>query len=285
MNATYLVAKYMPDILRREPSNIGIMLYDEGKWFTRFVGEDPSTGDLDGRRFRHQFSSQETYLEWYHFWTKAIVRGLEDQNGTVVCPDDNSFVDVLCDASSPQFIVEMGAPTMLPTTVGDGDSLLAYLFTMLVSEEMQTTQETHEERTLKQKMRKVISNYGLSSNQHFRQPYKVEVPVEDVMQELIFPYAYVNGTRRLYRNMAIKHTTWEAEELQMAVSHVLWSFEKIGELKGGDHRIVLMQTDGDDEMGTIGERARELVSVVAEQVVDVDSADDVEAEFGPLAVA
>ena len=109
MNATYLVAKYIPDILRREPSNIGIMLYDEGKWFTRFLGEDPSTGDLDGRRFRQKFSSQETYREWYHFWTKAIVRGLEDQNGTVVCPDDNSFVDVLCDANSPQFLVEMGA--------------------------------------------------------------------------------------------------------------------------------------------------------------------------------
>ena len=285
MNATYLVAKCVPDLTRREPFNIGIMLYDEGRWFGRFVGEDPATGTIDRRRLRSRFSSQEAYIEWLHFWRKATERGLEDTTGEIVRPDDDTFTGVLCGANSAQFLVEMGEPMLLPAAAGGGDSLLSYLFAMLVGEGAQSGQQDHGERTLRQKMQDVIFRYGLDRNPCFHQPYEVDVPVRGMTQKLVFPYAYVNGSRRVYRRMAIDASTWEADPLQMAVNNVLWSFEKIRESGKDCTRVVLVEMGGERGTSGIAREAHDLVSTEAERVVDVDAPDEVEAEFSPLVAA
>jgi hypothetical protein len=85
--------------------------------------------------------------------------------------------------------------------------------------------------------------------------------------------------------MPIEAATWESDPLQAAVNNVLWSFEKIRELDKDCARVVLMQTKGEGGTERIVEEARDLVSREAERVVDVDSPDEVDAEFQPLMVA
>lgn len=62
----WFVAKYMPDLRRREPRNVGVILSVDGRLMARFYGERPD-GELDGRKSRF-VSSGENYRDWVHYW-------------------------------------------------------------------------------------------------------------------------------------------------------------------------------------------------------------------------
>ena len=62
MTPRYLLAKYVPDLSRMEPRNIGVMLWANGEIAARFLPKQEANfiGDL------------ETYDWWVKSWTDAI---------------------------------------------------------------------------------------------------------------------------------------------------------------------------------------------------------------------
>jgi hypothetical protein len=59
VKARWLVAKYLPDLRRREPDNVGVILLVNGGVHLRFVGE--RDGRLDGRA--------RSFQAWVDYWT------------------------------------------------------------------------------------------------------------------------------------------------------------------------------------------------------------------------
>ena len=73
MNTTWLIAKYMPDIRRREPMNVGVVLLANGGPCARFLGEtDP--GLINGHLVRGRFGALENYKGWVDYWRMAMAK-------------------------------------------------------------------------------------------------------------------------------------------------------------------------------------------------------------------
>lgn len=79
MNGSWYLVKHVPDLMRDEPVNIGIVLVGEGadQYAARFMAEDPD-GHVDGRRIPRDFPPA-TYKAWIQFVRKAAARGELDE--------------------------------------------------------------------------------------------------------------------------------------------------------------------------------------------------------------
>ena len=68
MNARFLVAKYIPDLRRMEPKNIGIIAWNDGRTAARFLGEDDGPPRYLGVRDRNN------YAQWLTSWRSQLAR-------------------------------------------------------------------------------------------------------------------------------------------------------------------------------------------------------------------
>jgi hypothetical protein len=73
MRTEWVVAKYMPDLRRREPRNIGVVLRHGDQVLARVVGEK-ADGRIDGRILRGWgVISAENYRAWVAYWRHALL--------------------------------------------------------------------------------------------------------------------------------------------------------------------------------------------------------------------
>lgn len=68
----YAVAKYTPDLFRREPRNIGVFVASETRAAMRFAGE--RNGDLDLRLTPDLQEHGAIYAEWHAHWQRTVQR-------------------------------------------------------------------------------------------------------------------------------------------------------------------------------------------------------------------
>lgn len=68
----YAVAKYIPDLFRQEPRNVGLIVAGEGRALLRFLGDDD--GRLDLRSARMVQADGSLYAEWFAYWRRAVER-------------------------------------------------------------------------------------------------------------------------------------------------------------------------------------------------------------------
>ena len=71
MKASWYIAKYVPDLRRREPINIGIILFLGETVLSRFLGENEQ-GVLNGRRLRGKVRAFSNYKAWLSHWREAV---------------------------------------------------------------------------------------------------------------------------------------------------------------------------------------------------------------------
>jgi hypothetical protein len=276
MHSTYLVAKYIRDRVRREPVNVGVMLYEGGQWTSRFIGEDHS-GELAGQRIR-QFGSPDAYREWHAFWVNALSKGVRDRDsGIVVAPDDRAFIAALCSHGRENFLVEEGRALVLPETVGDAYGMLSYLFDRIVGE---TPPDTD---TVERRMSRVETKFGLRQREGWSRRYTVRI----AEQILSFPYAYLNGQRRYYKvlNVPVRAQREEREdspEFLAAVHEVNYTMQMIGGADSSARRVVLMLAAAGAYDSPIIQRGIEMVRPV-EGIVNLASDQATHDEFAPLA--
>lgn len=88
----YLIAKYVDDIRRNEPVNVGVVVFGDGHVAARFEGEDDQ-GRLDKRRIRKRVSGRDAYVAWVQHWRRLVANR-----------DEESLVQ----ASSSDFYLEPG---------------------------------------------------------------------------------------------------------------------------------------------------------------------------------
>jgi len=74
MNTTkYLLAKYIPDLHRFEPRNIGVIVWSPLGIEARFLAEYPNRpGEVDGRSIPGFVTSASAYKQWVRYWRDAI---------------------------------------------------------------------------------------------------------------------------------------------------------------------------------------------------------------------
>lgn len=101
------VIRYVPDPVRDEPRNVGVIAWRAGEVAARFVGEDDA-GDLDRRHIsRRLIEDRQTYVEWVHYWrTQLAARSIHDPvEDADVAVGEAGFLQALANATRGGFEV------------------------------------------------------------------------------------------------------------------------------------------------------------------------------------
>jgi len=187
----WFIAKYMPDLQRREPRNVGVVLFFGDRMLSRFLGEDPlDPGKIDGRSIRHKVGSPTNYRDWVHFWRVAAASGPEQ----IIArrPADNYYLE--------------RAGQQLAGGATDPEALLSRLFSQLVADADEPEEETEERRS-----DPVVQLFdSVAATLPFTQNYVVDLKYD----EHIFDYAVKAGrSTLLFRHVVLNGNpkkTWDA---------------------------------------------------------------------------
>ena len=142
----YAVAKYVPDLFRQEPRNVGVIVVDDaGRAVMRMVGQRPD-GKLDLRSARDVREDGAAYAEWFAHWERtlkghrgpveALIEELVDDSGNAFpvwdggdyIPDEDETLESVADGLYARLVkhagmetegVEMAAPRAAPRFVDD----------------------------------------------------------------------------------------------------------------------------------------------------------------------
>lgn len=260
MTASWYVCKYVPDLMRDEPRNLGVIVHDDtGDLRFRFVGER-SDGVVDGRRAQHWVNSVETYKLWVKHWKKlACVDGTLQIDDRRV--DDNYYV-----SQRMASLVDVEAD--LPI-----DDVANRLFATLVSSHQEIVETLKDQVEVAFKRLNVFDEIELDT--------KVIVRTDDALDTLSFDYRYKSesGTSLMERvNLATAdQRSWND------VHATSWMFTAVenDEHHHNDVRIALVRTGAADRKAQLDQMR------VLERVCEVVDFSDskAEQELGALLAA
>jgi hypothetical protein len=187
----WFLAKYMPDLRRREPKNVGVILFAGDRVLSRFLAEDVNDpSKIDGRTIRHKVGSPDNYRDWVHFWRATAAGGPEQI--TARRPVDNYYL-------------ERGGQ-QLAGSASEPDELLTRLYAQLVATPA-VAEETIEEH-LSDPVVQLFES--VAPTLPFTQNYIVDLNYD----EHVFDYAVKVGVRTLlFRHVVLNGNpkkTWDA---------------------------------------------------------------------------
>jgi hypothetical protein len=226
----YLLAKYIPDLRRGEPRNVGVVLWSPVGVAARFVAEKPGRpGEVDGRKIPTFVTSAPAYRQWVQFWRAELARS---EIESVTRPDrkaDRSspdYLDVLADSSKGNFVLTEGGILLDP--VNDLQDAVDFLFANLIEG---PPAEEPRDPTLDEVCNELFDKLDLRTDPHFHgSGYAVECPLPGgATEQLEFSHAYKNGSlRRLYQRVPL---TSKGVLQRKSVHDAAWMFERVTEAK------------------------------------------------------
>jgi hypothetical protein len=200
----YLIAKYIGDLRRVEPRNIGVILWTPNGIAARFLAEKSGReGEVDGRSIPSFVTSVSAYKQWIEFWRAELDKSeIEsvDEAGKKAALGDPSYLDILMNSSKGNFVLVDGGFLLDP--VEDVDDAVDFLFSTLVESGVQ---EDPRDVSLDEVCDRLIEETNLSNDPYFRSAYPVPCAVAPNVEERFeFSYAYGNGSiKRLYQRVPI----------------------------------------------------------------------------------
>jgi hypothetical protein len=198
----YYVAKYVPDLMKWEPRNIGVLIWTPYGVAGRFLGEKENRlGEVDGRKIPAFVTSADAYREWIYYWRSQ----LEKETVSVVGRNQaahktmSNFLEIIAENSTHNFLLQPGGQLLDPINQEELPNLLEYLFEWLVN-----VDENIGSKTLDVVCRELLNQSGLIKSKFFRKDYQVECSIPGKhLERFSFDYAYQNGSlQRLYQKMS-----------------------------------------------------------------------------------
>lgn len=124
MTARFLVAKYVPDLARMEPRNIGVIVWNRGRLRTRFLPPDEA----------EFVDEKDTYRRWTAFWERAISgESIRPSRGKPVPVADPECLDALVATQKGNYLLVDAGEFLHPIARRDLSSATDYLFDDLVA--------------------------------------------------------------------------------------------------------------------------------------------------------
>jgi len=274
--AKYLVAKYIPDVERMEPRNIGVIVWSPEGVAARFLGERDTTGEVDGRVVQTLARSVSAYKQWIGFWRSQVESAeiVPATGGERVPRTAPAFVDALKSANKSAYCLVNGGFLLDRVPGAELPKLADYLYKKLVRE------PEVPRLTLEAQCERLIHSAQLDTSPYFKLDHHVVCPVPGgPTQEFVFDYAFENGTlKRLYQRVSLHRT-----QLRRGIHAAAWQFEKVAEaaLVGADGTAALVYLPDQRQADPGVENAVELLSSVT-RVVNVADEKAARDEFAAL---
>jgi hypothetical protein len=276
MTTRYLIVRYISDLARSEPKNIGVILASPQGLMAKFLGERDNKLDL--RSVRSLVSHTPTYKQWIDYWRHVMSQEIEPEKK----------LDQVLASSRGNYIVSEGDVVYLPPDIAnDPHRTLSHLFYLMVSEFPQQEEE-EAELSLSARCDEIIKRFELRKNPHFKEAPVVDVTLStNVKQHIVPSFAWVNGTEVYFQKVSIVGARPDAS--QKNVNNAAWIFEKLK--LGNQQRLtralvkITEQTAPEEATAHPVEPAEylNLLGNLSDEVVNVDDDEKVERVFAPLA--
>ncbi len=246
MNTTkYMLVKYIADLHRFEPRNIGVIVCSQQGAEARFVGEFADRpGDVDGRSIPSFVTSGNAYKQWVRYWRDVFVAGriTVPASGATVDVTSPGFPEAVQETSRGNFVVVDAGAVLDEVPVGKLSAVADQLYAQLVDAK---TPEEPRDADLDAVADGLLDRIGLRSHRNFHRDYTVQCAVNGVQEEYVFSDAFANGSpQRLYQRLAIPKSK---VRLRKNVHDTAWSFEQVFKqnIVPKDHAGVLVYVNED----------------------------------------
>lgn len=187
----YLVAKYVDDLSRNEPVNIGVIVYDGSRAVARFDGEN-EIAEVDLRRVRHRITGSHAYRAWVEYW-RAVLANPEQADSSLkdLQPGDSRVVEKLIASSGRDFYLEHGGAVLLDAEDETLEETLDDLFHRMIRHP-----DPPSPPTLQEKSKEALSRAGapLADETRFREQEPVKLDIRGAIVPDEISYAVKNGT-------------------------------------------------------------------------------------------
>jgi hypothetical protein len=256
----WFVVKHVPDLVRREPKNIGVIVFVEGRGESRFLGEQED-GDIDGRTVP-QFGNHLVYKAWVKQW-----RALRDQGAGAL----NREV-AAGRRSGASFYLEDGGELLVGNDDRPEDEILDDLYSTLVRPDTEPA-VVDDVRSM---TRKVIRRLGLA--RQVQERVRLSVTLGGLPDDLWFDYRYDNGRPHLMQRVGLATSdkgTWDRLHL------VETNFERLRISKAFDDFTAITFIKQHDADPRLVEAAYGRLAGMAE-IVDVSDQDAAAGKLGEL---
>lgn len=245
MKFRWYVAKYVPDLRRGEPINIGVILFSDGHASSQFLGERTG-GSINGRRLKNRVRSVDNYRAWLSYWRDALTTQAPEKALLAPRSQDSSY-----------FIEQGGEALYTERTSAD---MLQYLFGLLVVSPAPGRMTLAE--AIFKRLKVDVENDVI---------IPIQLP-DRPQDQVFFDYRYTNSDTTLMRSLRLgTGKAWDK------VNAALFSFARAREVQAGK-LVALCQyesysSDVGSQMDLVGESANivELndVSVAERRLADL----------------
>lgn len=215
----YLVAKYVSDLQRMEPRNIGIILCIDQVVVARFAAEkDNRPGDIDGRSVPPFVTSTAAYKQWVEFW-RSELGAVPTRAGRSL----DTWYARLKDSGRGNFFLVDGGVILGDVGPDKIENLVQDLFRRLVEP---SAFDDVKDQVLDDIADQLIRKLRLHESANFRTRYEVACQISPGVDERFeFSHAYKNGTlKRLYQRVPLGN---KKTPLRRVVHDSAWMFEKV----------------------------------------------------------
>lgn len=184
---TYFIAKYVDDLTRNEPDNVGVLVCDGERIVARFDGENEAE-HIDLRKVRHRITGSHAYRAWVHYWREAIkdpaAIGAEASTAT-------DLMEQLVESASRDFYLEHGGTILFDADERTLEEIARELYERVVREP-----DPPSPMRLQEKSREALAAAGAPTEDpnRFRKQFIVELDVDGTSVEHEVSYAVMNGT-------------------------------------------------------------------------------------------
>lgn len=226
MNTTkYFLAKYVADMHRFEPRNIGVIVWSPTGIEARFLAENPARpGDVDGRSIPDWVTSDSAYRQWVRYWRQAVSENAIEplRGGELITASSPAFMEALRESGKGNFLLTEAGAVMDRVGENDLPAVANQLFAQLVQEVSQADEP--KDRSFEERCDVLLIRSQLKTHRHFQDRYPVKCTVRGVEEEYVFSHALANGTiERLFQRFQIPKTKGRIQKSRDAMAWVLES--------------------------------------------------------------
>lgn len=170
--STYLIAKFVPDLFRNEPINIGVIVWIDGAVASKFIAEDDN-GDIDGRHLPKEIKNHTpVYKQWVEAWQKWTARDRLSPLGKSesFLKGDSRFLEALQTTGHGNYVLESGGEILEEVRAENISEVVSHLFGRLVS----LPDKEEVQKSAKDFRNELISDASLLMDERV----KIDKPVE-----------------------------------------------------------------------------------------------------------
>ncbi|MCP9827137.1 hypothetical protein KBZ19_01355 [Synechococcus sp. L2F] len=278
----YLLAKYIPDLQRFEPRNVGIIVWSPLGIEARFLAEYPDRlGEVDGRSIPGFVTSASAYRQWIRYWRDAIagssIRSLV--GGNVVSPSFPGFIETLQQTARGNFAVVDAGSVLDEISEEELPALAEQLFAQLIEA---NTAEEPRNIGFDKLCDSLMIQAQLKHHRNFHDRYPVSCSFRGVDEEFFFSHAIANGTlERAYQRFPIPK---QKSQLQKNRDATAWMLERLlnANVITSDRTVLLVDATPDQLSQAEVDKSIRLLGSMS-RVVNILNETEALAEFGAAA--